>query len=181
MEFLKSKEILFCFIIFACKVIEVSLSSIKTVFLVKGNRIKATVLAFLEALLWAFVISGVISDLNTNILWLLAYCFGYTAGYYVGSTLENKLAIGTIDVQFIFPEKYLGEVEHYLMENNFGYYFTSCIGKSGRQIKCDTILPRKGARNIRKQIEDICEHDIFTTNYDVSYVKGGYSTKKISK
>lgn len=181
MEFLKSKELLFCFVIFACKIVEVCLSNVKTILLVKGKRTIATALAFSEVFLWAFVISGVINDLNTNIKWLLAYCLGYTAGYYIGSSIERLLALGTIDVQFIFPDEYADKVEEYLIDHDYGYYISNCRGKNGHRTKVDAVLPRKNAKDIRLEIENICEKQIFTTNYDVAYSKGGYSVKRIGK
>lgn len=180
-EFLKSKEILFCFIIFICKLTEVSLSNLKTMLLVKGSKTKSTFLAFVEVFLWAFIISGIINDLHTNIWWLLAYCFGYTAGYYFGSVIERRLALGTIDVQFIFPVEYEEIIEMYLSGSGYGYYISNCRGKSGINTKCDTILPRRKAREIRHQIEAICENNVFTTNFEVSFMRGGYSTKRIGK
>lgn len=181
LEFLKTKEFLFCFLIFFAETATVTLSNLKTILLVKGSKTKATILAFVEIFLWATIVAGILNDLQRNILWLIAYCIGYTAGYYVGAIIERRLAIGTIDVQFIFPSEYEAAVEEYLNENNYGYYVAECRGKNGSNIKCDTVLPRRKAREIRHRIEEICDQNVFTTNYEVSFVRGGYSTKRIGK
>ena len=181
LESLKHHEILFCFIIFFAETATVCISNLKTMLLVKGSKTKSTLLAFIEILLWASIVAGILNDLQRNVWWLIAYCIGYTAGYYVGATVERRLALGTIDVQFIFPSDYNEIVEMYLNENNYGYYMSECKGKNGYQTKCDTVLPRRKAREIRHQIEAICENNVFTTNFEVSFVRGGYSTKRIGK
>ena len=181
LEFLKSKEILFCFIIFVAETATVCISNLKTMLLVKGSKTKSTMLAFCEILLWATIVAGILNDLQRNIFWLLAYCAGYTAGYYFGAVIERRLALGTIDVQFIIPIEYSGKVEEFLRENNYGYYISDCRGKNGHQNKYDTVIPRKKAREIRHRIEEMCEGNVFTTNYEVSFVRGGYSTKRIGK
>ena len=177
LEFLKSKELLFCFVIFFAETLTVCISNLKTMLLVKGSKTKATILAFCEIFLWASVVAGILNDLQRNTFWLIAYCLGYTAGYYFGAIIERRLAIGTIDVQFIFPGEYTEVIEFYLSENNYGYYISECKGKNGYLTKCDTVLPRRRAREIRKQVEAICEHNVFTTNYEVSYLRGGYGIK----
>ena len=181
MEFLKQKELLFCFVIFICKAVEISLGSVKSMMLAKGRRRVTILLAFVEVLLWAFVISGVISNLSTNLHWLLAYCFGYTLGYYLGFKIESKLAFGTVNVRFIVAIDDTDKVEQFLADNNYGYYVLECWGKNGKKHKFDTILPRRNAKQIRDEIEALCSEDVFITNYDVSFAKGGYGVKKLQR
>ncbi|MGI6071766.1 MAG: DUF5698 domain-containing protein [Lachnospiraceae bacterium] len=181
MEFLKQRELLFCFFIFICKAIEVSLFSVKSMMLAKGRKKVTILLAFIEVLLWAFVISGIISSLSTNIPWLLAYCFGYTLGYYLGFMIESKLAFGTTNVCFIISPLDTDAVEEFLINNNHGYYVSECRGKNGKNYKFDTILPRRYAKQIRQEIEELCTEEIFVTHYDVSYVKGGYGVERLQR
>ncbi|MCQ2406422.1 MAG: DUF5698 domain-containing protein [Oscillospiraceae bacterium] len=170
-------EIVFCLVIFVCKVCEIIIQSLKTVFLVKGNKTIATVLALVEVLIWAFVISGLISELSKNLFWLFAYCLGYGAGFYLGSTIESMLAIGTMDVMMIVPAEYTERVEEYLIKKGSGYFIETCRGSKGEHAKIDVILPRKAAKEIRRAVAEICENNIFVTNYDVSYMRGGYAAK----
>ena len=181
LDFLKSKELLFCFVIFAAETATVCIANLKTMLLVKGSKTKSTLLAFVEILLWATIVAGILNDLQRNVFWLIAYCVGYTAGYYFGAVIERKIALGTIDVQFIVPEKYTDAVEDYFFLGNYGYYYSKCKGRSVVQVKFDTVLPRRKAREIRKDIEKICEGSVFTTNYEVSFVRGGFSTKRLGK
>jgi uncharacterized protein YebE (UPF0316 family) len=175
--FKSAPTIVFCLIICVCKIIEVGLSSLKSILMVKGQRFLATGLALIECLVWGFVIAGTIKDLSSNYYWLAAYCAGYTLGWFIGSTIESKLALGTTNVQFIVTSEDLPKIETYLAEHELGYIVTDCRGKNGPHHKVDVVLARKRAAKIRKGITKLCESTIFVTNYDVPYARGGYGVR----
>ena len=109
--------------------------------------------------------------------WRSRHCVGYTLGWLLGSLIEEKLALGTSDVQIIIANKDFVAVEKYLTENNYGYFVSDCRGKNGIRHKIDVILPRKTARVIRKELAKLCKEKVFIANYDVPYTKGGYGVK----
>ena len=95
-EFLASiHPALVCLIVCAAKIIEITIQSLKTCMMVKGQKIKAAGLGFAECVIWGLVISTIISTLGDNLLLLLFYCIGYATGLFLGSTLEGKIALGT--------------------------------------------------------------------------------------
>ena len=178
MDNLVMSNLLFCGIICLAKIVEIGMSSLKTVLLVKGMRWQATILAFTECMIWGFVVSRVITGLADNMAWLLAYCIGYALGYYLGSKIESKLAMGTVNMNMIIPAKYDEIVEEYLKSHNIGYFIYSGRGATGAKLKIETTIPRKNARDVRKHVTELCENDIFVTNNDISFVRGGYGTKR---
>ena len=82
-----------CFLVCAAKIVEITISSLKTCMMVKGQRKKAAMLGFTECMIWGLVVSTIIGTLGDNYILLLFYCFGYATGLYLGSTLENKIGI----------------------------------------------------------------------------------------
>ena len=154
------------------------MSSLKTVLLVKNMRWQATLLAFTECMIWGLIVSRVIADLASNMAWLLAYCIGYALGYYIGSVIENKMAMGTVNMSMIIPTSAIEEIEGYLKGHNLGYFVYHGHGATGEKMKVETTIPRKIARDVRKKITEICGNDIFVTNNDISFVRGGYGTKR---
>ena len=80
-EFLKYlgdiHPILVCLIVCAAKIVEISIQSLKTCMMVKGQRAKAAMLGFVECMIWGLVISTIIGTLGDNYLLLVFYCFGY--------------------------------------------------------------------------------------------------------
>ena len=68
-EFLDSLQpIVLCFIVCAAKIIEITIQSLKTCMMVKGQRMKAAALGFTECIIWGLVISTIIGTLGDNIV-----------------------------------------------------------------------------------------------------------------
>ena len=105
-EFLASLHpIVVCMLVFCSKVAEISVSSIKTTMMVKGQKVQAALLAFLECMIWGLVVSTIISTLGDNLLLLFFYCAGYALGLFVGSTIEGKIALGTTNITLVANQK----------------------------------------------------------------------------
>ena len=77
----------------AAKIVEITISSLKTCMMVKGQKLKAAGLGFIECTIWGLVISTIIGTLGDNLLLLAFYCVGYATGLFLGSTLESKIAL----------------------------------------------------------------------------------------
>ena len=121
-EFLASiPPIAVCFIVCLAKVVEISIQSLKTVMMVKGQRVKAALLGFTECMIWGLVISTLVTTLGDNIVLLVFYCSGYALGMFIGSTIENKIAIGTSNLELIANDESTELITTYLKENNRGY------------------------------------------------------------
>ncbi|MBU0692498.1 DUF2179 domain-containing protein [bacterium] len=80
-------------LIFLARVIDVSLGTIRVIFIARGMRFLAPFFGFFEVLIWLVVISQVFSNL-THWIYYISYATGFAAGNYVGMVLENRLAIG---------------------------------------------------------------------------------------
>ena len=63
--------ILVCLLVCATKIIEITIQSLKTCMMVKGQRLKAAGLGFVECMIWGLVISTIIGTLGDNIFLLL--------------------------------------------------------------------------------------------------------------
>ena len=158
--------------------VEVLLSNLKTMMLVKGRRYLSTLFAFTEVMIWGLFVSGLIATLNSNFIWLITYCLGYASGCFVASIVEDKLALGKMDIQIIAPMEYKQVIKDYLIKNQYGFYIEHCEGAAGENIKVCIIALRKKAPSIRKHISEICGNKVFVTNYDIPYSHGGYGTTK---
>ena len=81
--------ILVCLLVCCAKIVEITIQSLKTCMMVKGQRLKAAGLGLLECTIWGLVISTIIGTLGDNIFLLLFYCVGYATGLFLGSTIES--------------------------------------------------------------------------------------------
>ena len=118
-----------CLIVCAAKIVEITIQSLKTCMMVKGQRLKAAGLGFLECTIWGLVISTIIGTLGDNLFLLAFYCVGYATGLFLGATLEGKIALGTSSIELIANEENTVKIIRYLQENSRGY--TVFDGRSG--------------------------------------------------
>ena len=85
--------ILTCLGIILARITDVSLGTLRTVFVVQGRRGLSWIMGFFEILIWVVVVSKVIQNLSEPV-YAISYAFGYATGNVVGITLEKWLAIG---------------------------------------------------------------------------------------
>ncbi len=111
-------------IVFA-RVIDVTLGTLRIIFVSRGDRTIAPILGFFETLIWVVVISQIMQNLN-NPMTYIAYALGFALGNYIGISVEDKLAIGHLVVR-IFVTKDEDEIMKKIIDAGFGV--TSLKGK----------------------------------------------------
>ena len=178
-EFLSSLHpALVCLLVCCAKIVEITIQSLKTCMMVKGQRLKAAALGFLECGIWGLVVSTIIGTLGDNLFLLFFYCAGYAAGLFLGSTLEGKIALGTSNLQLIANGKNTEIITAYLKEKNRGYTVFEGQGSVDRMNMVFIVLPRKEARKTLREIRSLCENKVFVVASEVSKYAGGYGTVK---
>ncbi len=178
-EFLASiHPIVVCLIVCVAKIVEISIQALKTCMMVRGQRIKAAALGFLECGIWGLVISVIIGTLGDNLLLLLFYCLGYALGLFIGSSLEGKIALGTSNLQLIANDQSTEKITEYLKENNRGYTVFRGHGSVDTMNMVIIVLPRKDVMHTLQDIRALCENKVFVIASDVSKYVGGYGMVK---
>ena len=167
-----------CLIVCAAKIIEISIQSLKTCMMVKGQRLKAAGLGFVECAIWGLVVSTVISTLGDNLLLLLFYCVGYAVGLFLGSTIENKIALGTSSLELISGEESTKIIIEYLRRHGRGYTVFEGRGSKDKMNMIFIVLPRKEASAVLRDIRRICDGKVFVVASEVSKYAGGYGMLK---
>ncbi len=82
-----------CAAIIAGRVADVTLGTLRTVFVVHGRRGVACVLGFFELLIWVVVVARVVNNLNKP-LYAVSYAGGFALGTYLGITVEGWFGAG---------------------------------------------------------------------------------------
>ena len=178
-EFLASiHPVAVCFIVCAAKIIEITIQSLKTCMMVKGQRLKAAGLGFLECTIWGLVISTIIGTLGDNLFLLAFYCVGYATGLFLGSTLEGKIALGTSSLQLIANDENTEIITEYLKSNSRGYTVFEGKGSTDKMNMIFIVLPRRNSVATVKQIRKICKNNVFVVVDDVNKYSGGYGMIK---
>ncbi len=167
-----------CFIVCIAKIIEITIQSLKTCMMVKGQRVKAAGLGFVECTIWGLVISTIIGTLGDNLFLLAFYCLGYAAGLFLGSTLEGKIALGTSNLHLIANDENTEKITAYLRERSRGYTVFSGHGSTDKMNMIFIILPRRDAVPMLKEIRKICDNNVFEVASEISKYAGGYGMVK---
>ncbi|MDD3052632.1 MAG: DUF2179 domain-containing protein [Candidatus Cloacimonetes bacterium] len=87
-------------LIFLSRIVDVTLGTIRIIFVSKGLKYLAPMIGFFEVLIWLTAMSQIMQNLNSPINYI-AYASGFAAGNFVGIYLENKLAVGVTLIRII--------------------------------------------------------------------------------
>lgn len=135
------------------RVIDVSLGTLRTIFIIQGRGLVASTLGFLEVLIWILVASQVIRHLD-HPLYLVSYAAGFAAGTWVGIRIEAWLAPGR-QVLRVFTRRG-SSLARDLRER--GYTLTEFSGK-GMEGPVDLLLLESSRRRLLEVLPFIAERD----------------------
>jgi len=132
-------------LIFAARALDVSIGSVRIIFLARGRRV-AAILGFFEVLIWLVVITQIMQNLSNPVTYI-AYAAGFATGTYVGILLEDKLALGKLLVQVITEED-ATELLCCLRAAGHGVTSVEAQGAHGRVQLLHTVIRRKSLQAV---------------------------------
>lgn len=160
--------------IFFARVLDVSMSTTRTLMVVQGRKVQAAIIGFFEVGIYVTALSKVVNSLDNP--WnLLAYCLGFATGNYVGITIENKIALGNLSAQIILKTDDNKELVDSLRSSGFGITIIEGYGLEGRSEIIQVALNRKDLNKLKKIVYDI-NKDAFITVNSINPISGGYFT-----
>ncbi len=112
-------------LIFIAKIADVTFGTVRIILVSRGRKFIASIFGFFEIIIWLFAIIQIMQHL-TNIVYYLAYAFGFAVGTFVGILVEEKMAIGTVIIRIITKKDASELVEHL---RSIGYGVTSFNGQ----------------------------------------------------
>lgn len=133
-------------LIFLARIVDVSLGTLRIIFLSKGYKKLAPVFGFFEILVWLLAIREVMVNLQ-NPLCFFAYAAGFAFGNYVGITIEEKLSIGHVLFRVIFKDDSNGFLQ-FMKKHNFGFTIFNGSGTRSRVKLLFSVLNRKDMKVI---------------------------------
>ncbi len=158
-------------LIFALRVLGITISTIATLMVVQGRKLPAAAAGFITALVYIIAIGKVVANLS-NVWNILAYCGGFTVGTLVGMALEERLAMGFAEVRFISTEK--GDVlAEALRQAGFGVTELYGYGRERVVGIVEAIVPRKNVDDVLGIAKSVDEKAIVTVR-EARTVQRGY-------
>src|ERR1035437_2516381 len=160
--------------IFFARIIDVSLDTIRIVMVAKGERRIAPVLGFFEILIWLIAISTIMKHLD-NWMCYVFYAGGFATGNYIGIRIEEKLAVGIVQLQIMISEE-SNTLINALMQA--GYGITHHIAEGGASSKSVSVIYSIISRNDLNKVIGIIREinpDAFYSIGDVRFVNKALS------
>jgi len=158
-------------LIFSARVADVTLGTLRIVFISQGRRTLAPLVGFFEIFIWLLAMGQIFSNL-TNFLYYFAYAGGFAIGNYVGLIVEDKISLGILSLHLILrenPERLIKELRAQ------GYGLTTLTAESikGNVKLVVLIIKRKNLSKIMEIIRNF-NPNAFISIEQVKSVKGGH-------
>ncbi len=153
LELLAIPVALMPFAIFGLRVLDMSLDTLRVLFVIRGQRALAWFLGFFQSALWVVAITSVLSNLDN--LWnLIGYAAGFATGNVLGMAIEEKLAIGHGHMRIISPRRGSAIAEAI---RRAGYAATEIAGrgKDGTVTIINCSVRRRDIDRVRREVQEL--------------------------
>jgi uncharacterized protein YebE (UPF0316 family) len=127
-------------LIFCARICDVSLDTVRIIFVNKNLRYYAAFAGFFSVLIWLLVIRQIFQQLNNPICYV-AYAAGYATGNFVGILLENKISIGKVILRVITRME-SKELVSSMRTSGYGVTVIDAEGATGPVTLIFTVLER---------------------------------------
>jgi uncharacterized protein YebE (UPF0316 family) len=172
MEYLSDPHAwLFALMIFFLRVADMSLDTIRVLFVVRGKKAIVWVLGFFQSLIFVIAISSVLTELD-NILNVVGYATGFATGNLVGMLIEQRLAIGHILVTIISSNRGAFIAER-LRAGGYAVTEIPGRGRNGTVFELHASVLRKDLPNVETIVLE-ADPQAFITAEDVRPVRRGF-------
>ncbi|MCP1716071.1 uncharacterized protein YebE (UPF0316 family) [Methanocalculus alkaliphilus] len=157
------------FIVIA-RILDVSIGTIRIIFVSRGYRFLAPALGFFEVIIWLLAIGEIMKNLNNPAAYI-AYGLGFALGNYLGILLEDRLSIGQVIVRVITRRDASVLVEM-LKQGNYGVTAIDAEGATGQVKLIFLVINRSRLPEVIELIKHFNPNAFYSVE-DVRSVKEG--------
>lgn len=163
-------------LIFCLRLIDVSMGTVRILMAVRGRRLLASLIGFVEVIIFLVAISQVVTNIG-NWWNVLAYAGGFALGTVLGVTIENKLAIGLAEINVISMGKGT-EIAEALREQGYGATEFLGVGQANIVDMVRTVVRRREAPSVMAVVNDRDEEAFVTVSDMKSAYRGRWRLRK---
>lgn len=147
-------------LIFLARIGDVSINTIRIIYVLGGRRLTATLLGFVESFIWLMAIRQIFQHLD-NWICYVAYPAGFAMGIYVGMIIEEKIAYGKVITRTI-TRKDINPLLQYLKKAGFRYSAVKAFGADGEEHIVFTVADRERLDELLNGIKEIVPSAFYT-------------------
>lgn len=166
-------------LIFVARIGDVSINTIRIIYVLGGRRITATLLGFFESFIWLMAIRQIFEHLD-NWICYVAYPAGFASGIFVGMIIEERIAYGKVIVRIITRKDVSGLIR-YLNANNFRYTKVDAQGPDGHENLVFTVLERERLEAMLYTLKEILPTAFYTVEKVNRATEVGTLTEETSR
>ena len=165
-------------LIFLARILDVSLGTMRIVFVSRGLKYLAPVVGFFEVIIWLLAIRAIMQNLN-NVICYLAYGAGFAMGTFVGLYIEKRLAIGNSLIRII-TQKDSTELINHLRSKGYGVTNMEANGVKGKVHVIYIIIKRSDFQDVAEIIRQHNPKAFYSVEDVSTVIKGVFPLRKPS-
>lgn len=166
------------FIIFTSKVIENAIGTLRIIVIANGKKILGAILQGIIAIIWIFAIGLVVTNVIEDPFKVIAFALGSIVGSYLGSYLEEKIALGNNLLTVIIDNQFGETIINKIRNHHFAVTSMTGEGKETEKTILFIFVPRKKVNEILNIIKAIDSNALIISE-NAYKISGGYLQKKI--
>ncbi|MDD4036522.1 MAG: DUF5698 domain-containing protein [Bacilli bacterium] len=164
--------LMLCIKVFLVRILDVSLGTVRTILVVKGKRLIASLTGFIEVTIWFIVVKEALNTPETSLWIAVAYAGGFATGTYLGGFISEKFIKGNFTVQVITGKK--DDMVKILRDEGYGVSVIDIRGKEDKEKYILFIqIDKKRFGHLRDTVKKIDSKAFIIVN-ETKYVQNGY-------
>lgn len=157
-------------LIFFSRICDVTIGTIRIIFISRGLRKYAPLLGFFEVLIWIVVIGQLVQNLHSATAYIF-YAAGFACGNFIGMWIEDRLAFGTSIIRIMASENG-NELAEKIHAAGFGVTRLDAHGATGPVLMIYTVVKRHDTNKVLSIIHSIAPNAFVTIDELRSIEKG---------
>ena len=166
-------------LIFLARITDVSINTIRIIYVLGGRRMTATILGFFESFIWLMAIRQIFEHMD-NWICYVAYPGGFALGIFVGMIIEERIAYGKVIVRII-TRRDVKELIGYLNSMENRYTHVDAQGPDGHENLVFTVLERERLENLLSKLKEILPSAFYTVEKVNRAAESGAIVEETSK
>ena len=167
-----------CFTVFCCRLFDVTLATIRTMFTVRGKPQLAALCGFVECFMWFMVVREALNSAEDGVFIGIAYAAGFATGTYIGGKISHKFIKGNLEVQAITSGQNSDLVETIRQAG----YAVSVLNVNASEFSAEKYLlimeiDNRRLEELKKLIYNV-DPGAFVSVRETRYVYNGYFRKR---
>jgi len=164
------------FLIFLARVLDVSLGTVRVIFISRGFKYLSPLIGFFEILIWLLAIGQIMKNLS-NPACYIAYAGGFAMGNYVGIRIADRLSLGVVLIRVVTKED-ASQLVELLKSANYGVTSVDGHGTAGQVKVVFTIVPRKEIKRVAYVIRKFNPKAFYSIEEVSAVEKGIFPARK---